>query len=261
MIERVLREEGVPVEIFHLAQAESGFKPKARSYASAVGMWQFMSFRGRQYGLRQNNYLDERHDPEQATRAAARHLLDLYVEFGDWYLAMAAYNSGPLRVRRAIERGGSRDFWTLSNKSLLPRQTRNYVPIILAMAYIGKNQHLYLDEEKELDPAPPMRYDTVVTDSEIHLSLIADITDSTVESLSEMNPALFRSATPPGHYALRIPEGTADVFGKEIGLIPEDKRMAWRRHPVPAAYEDQAPRRAEAASRFPLPTRPHFSLI
>ena len=140
MIERILEEEDVPAELIHLAQAESGFRPKAVSYARATGMWQFMAFRGKQYGLRQDRYLEERYDIESATRAAARHLKDLYIEFGDWNLAMAAYNSGPGRVTRAIERGGgTRDYWELCRKQLLPRQTRDYVPIIQAMVNIAKH--------------------------------------------------------------------------------------------------------------------------
>ena len=195
MIERILEEEDVPPEIFHLAQAESGFRPLAISRARATGMWQFMRFTGRQYGLRQNQYVDERYDLERATRAAARHLKDLHLEFGDWYLAMAAYNGGPMRVVRSVKRAGS-DYWTLCRRRLLRRETRNYVPIILAMTYVAKNPWLY--ESLERDPAPPLRYDTITTDSEIHLNLIADITGATTAKLREINPALrtLRHAAP-----------------------------------------------------------------
>ena len=229
MVERILKEEGVPPEIFHLAQAESGFRPLAISRARATGMWQFMRFTGRQYGLRQNQYVDERYDPEKATRAAARHLKDLHLEFGDWYLAMAAYNGGPMRVARSVKRAGS-DYWTLCRRRLLRRETRNYVPIILAMTYVAKNP--WLRESMELDPAPPLRYDTTATDSEIHLNLIADITGATTAKLRELNPALKRSATPPHHYDLRLPEGAAQIFESEIARIPKEKRLAWRRHQV-----------------------------
>jgi membrane-bound lytic murein transglycosylase D len=230
MIERILEEEDVPKELFHLAQAESGFMTKARSWARATGMWQFVSYRGRQYGLRQDRFLEERYDPEKASRAAARHLKDLYIEFGDWYLAMAAYNSGPERVRRAIRRAGSRDYWTLCDRRLLPRETRNYIPIILAFTYLTKNQQLY--ELGELDPAPPLRYDTVTTDSEISFELLADLTDSTPQTLKQLNPALLRSATPPSDYELRLPEGTVEQFRKEIAHVPVDKRLNWRRHTI-----------------------------
>ena len=228
MIERILEEEDVPAEIFYLAQAESGFRPKARSYARATGMWQFMAFRGRQYQLRQDKYLEERYDAEKATRAAAKHLKDLYIEFEDWYLAMAAYNCGPGRVTRAIARGKTRDYWELSRKRLLPRQTRSYVPIILAMTYVSKNLDMY--ELGEIDYAPPLRYDTVETDAETTLELIADVTDSTVETIKQLNPALHRSATPPYAYALRLPPGTGEAFERELASIPVDKRASWRRH-------------------------------
>ena len=208
MIQRVLEEEDVPAELFHLAQAESGFRPTVRSYASAKGMWQFMAFRGKQYDLRQDRYLDERDDPEKSTRAAARHLKDLYIEFGDWYLALAAYNSGPGRVSRAIKRGGTRDYWELSRKRLLPRQTRDYVPIILAFTYASKNLDVY--DVGEIDYAPPLRYDSVTTRSEISLDLAADLAGASVTQLRELNPALLRSATPPYAYLLRLPEGSAE---------------------------------------------------
>ena len=231
MIERILKDEGVPPEIFHLAQAESGFRPLAISRARATGMWQFIRATGRQYGLRQNQYVDERYDPERATRAAARHLKDLYLEFGDWYLAMAGYNGGPMRVVRSVKRAGS-DYWTLCRRRLLRRETRNYVPIILAMTYVAKNPWLY--ESLERDPAPPLRYDTITTESEVHLNLIADITGATTAKLRELNPALRRSATPPHSYDLRLPAGTAGTFEGEIARIPEKKRLAWRRHKVKA---------------------------
>ena len=230
MIERIMEEEGVPKELFHLAQAESGFMPKAKSWARATGMWQFMSFRGRQYGLRHDNSVEERFDPEKATRAAARHLKDLYIEFGDWYLAMAAYNGGPGRVARAIKRSGSRDYWAHSDQRLLRRETRNYVPIILAFAYITKNQHLY--NLGTPDPAPPLTYDSVPTNSEISFDLLADLTDSTPATIRQLNPALLRSSTPPFDYELRLPVGTANQFQDQIAYIPEDKRADWRRRPL-----------------------------
>src|SRR6185369_7634744 len=143
MIQRVLDEEGVPQELIHLAQAESGFIPRAVSRAAAGGMWQFLKWRGQQYGLMQTGYTDERMDPEKATRAAARHLRDLYNEFGDWYLAIAAYNCGPGTVERAVERTGYADFWELRARRMLPIETTNYVPIILAMTIMAKNAPEY----------------------------------------------------------------------------------------------------------------------
>ena len=230
MIERILEEEGVPLELFHLAQAESGFRPKARSRAYATGMWQFVKFRGKQYGLRQNRYIDERYDPEKATRAAAQHLHDLYIEFGDWYLAMAAYNGGPNRVKTAVRRTGTKDFWTHSRRRFVRRETRNYVPIILAMTYVGKNLEMYGIEIK--DPAPPLEYDTVETETEIHFDLIADITGTSAQTIKQLNPALLRSATPPFDYSLRLPKGTGETFVSELRQVPAEQRLAWRRHEV-----------------------------
>src|SRR5689334_14491665 len=140
MIQRILDEEGLPQELIHLAQAESGFIPRAVSRKAATGMWQFVKFRGNQYGLRQTPYVDDRFDPEKATRAAARHLRDLYGEFGDWYLAIAAYNCGPGAVSKAVERTGYADFWELRSRGALPAETTNYVPIILAMTIMSKDR-------------------------------------------------------------------------------------------------------------------------
>ena len=139
MIARVLREEGVPQDLIYLAQAESAFQPLALSRAGARGMWQFVAYRGQQYGLRRTWWIDERQDPEKATRAAAQHLRDLYGLFGDWYLAMAAYNCGPGNVQKGIERTGYADFWELYRRNVLPKETKNYVPIILALTLIAKD--------------------------------------------------------------------------------------------------------------------------
>src|SRR5580704_7230170 len=143
MIHRVLREQGVPPELIYLAQAESGFHPLAVSRAGARGMWQFMGSRAKGYGLERSWWVDDRQDPEKATRAAAHHLKDLYNQFGDWYLAMAAYNSGPGRVQSAVKRTGYADFWELYRRNVLPKETRNYVPIIVAVTIMAKNPSQY----------------------------------------------------------------------------------------------------------------------
>ena len=230
MIERVLEEEGVPRELYYLAMAESGYRPKAHSRVRATGMWQFMSSRGKQYGLRQDRYVDLRYDAETATRAAARHLKDLHIEFGDWYLAMAAYNSGPNRVKSAIRRTGSRDYWTLIKRRALPRETRNYVPIILAMTLVGQNLSLF--DLGEIDYAPPLEYDTVRTSGETSFALIADATGYSVDAIKDLNQGLLRSATPPYAYDLRLPKGSTARFEQEIALVPADKRLNWRRYEV-----------------------------
>src|SRR3989441_12723924 len=143
MISRVLREEGVPQDLIYLAQAESAFQPLALSRAGARGIWQFVAYRGQEYGLKRSWWVDERQDPEKATRAAAQHLRDLYHLYGDWYLAMAAYNCGPGNVQKGVERTGYADFWELYRRNVLPRETKNYVPIIVALTLIAKDAAHY----------------------------------------------------------------------------------------------------------------------
>ena len=190
MIQRVLDEEGVPQELIHLAQAESGFIPRAVSRAAAGGMWQFLKWRGNEYGLNQTPYTDDRMDPEKATRAAARHLHDLYNEFGDWYLAIAAYNCGPITVEKAVERTGYADFWELRSRGVLPAETTNYVPIILAMTIMEKNAAEYGLDHLQYDP--PLQFDTVELSAPTSLALVADITDTTPAELASLNPAVLR---------------------------------------------------------------------
>lgn len=230
MIERVLEEEDVPAELYYLAMAESGYRPKARSHAYATGMWQFISSRGKQYGLKQDRFQDLRYDAEAATRAAAKHLKDLYIEFQDWLLAMAAYNCGPNRVKRAIRRTGSRDYWTLVRRRALPRETRSYVPIILAMVYVGQNLDLF--DIEEIDYAPELRYDTVRTHEEVSFELIADATGSSVDTIKDLNQSLFRSTTPNYAYDLRVPPGSGERLRAELALVPPGKRSNWRRYEV-----------------------------
>jgi membrane-bound lytic murein transglycosylase D len=227
LISRILDEEGVPQELIHLAQAESGFMPRAVSRKAATGMWQFVRDRGREYGLGQSPYHDDRLDPEKATRAAARHLRDLYQQFGDWYLAMAAYNCGPMNVERAIQRTGYADFWELRNRNVLPRETANYVPAILAMVIVVKNAKDYGLEAVE--PDPPLEYDTIEMTAPTHLALVADATDQPLATIREMNPSLLKSLAPAG-YQLHVPKGSSSFAAAALGLVPEAHRNAWRIH-------------------------------
>ena len=227
MIENILREEGVPQELIFLAQAESGFTPRAMSRARCVGVWQFAAFRGKEYGLNQTPATDDRMDPELATRAAAHHLHDLYNHFGDWNLAMAAYNCGPGCVDQAIQRTGYADFWQLRRMNVLPRETANYVPAILAMTIIGKNAKDYgLDD---LDLERPLEYDTIELVSPTHLSLIADAIDRPLTELKELNPAVLRSVAPAGT-ALHVPKGTMPQVEAAFRAVPANRRDTWRVH-------------------------------
>jgi membrane-bound lytic murein transglycosylase D len=235
MIRRILREEGVPQELIYLAQAESGFHPLAVSRAGARGMWQFMGSRAKGYGLERSWWVDDRQDPEKATRAAAHHLKDLYNQFGDWYLAMAAYNSGPGRVQSAVKRTGYADFWELYRRNVLPKETRNYVPIIVAVTIMAKNPAQYgLDSVVKEKPVP---YDTVKINYPIDLRLAAECVDATAEDLLDLNPSLLRLTTPKfsdndGEFDLHLPAGTAAKFQTAVASIPADKRVWWRYHKV-----------------------------
>jgi membrane-bound lytic murein transglycosylase D len=229
MISRILDEEGVPQELIHLAQAESGFMPRAVSRKAATGMWQFVRFRGQEYGLMQSAFHDERLDPEKATRAAARHLRDLYQELGDWYLALAGYNCGPMCVARAVERTGYADFWELRRRGALPRETCNYVPAILAMTIIAKNPRAYDVELRE--PDPPLEYDTVEMAAPTQISLLADAADRPTADLRELNPFLLKNLAPAG-VEIRVPKGLGNQVRDALEYVPEERRAAWRLHRI-----------------------------
>jgi membrane-bound lytic murein transglycosylase D len=230
MINRIFREEGLPQDLMYVAQAESAFQPLALSRARALGVWQFMSYSAREYGLAHTWWVDERQDPERSTRAAARYLRDLYQTFGDWYLALAAYNSGPGSVGRAIERTGYADFWELHRRHVLPKQTRNYVPIILALTLMAKDPARY---GLHIEPDPAIRGDRVKPGHPIDLHLVAETIDASLDSLKTLNPQLLRMVTPAtAEFELQLPEGTAERFSSEIASIPPDKWLSWRRHRV-----------------------------
>jgi membrane-bound lytic murein transglycosylase D len=230
MIRRVLKQEGMPQDLIYLAQAESTFLPRAVSRAGARGIWQFMPFRGEEYDLDRNYWIDERSDPEQSTRAAARHLRDLYHMFGDWYLVMAAYNSGPLNVVRGIQRTGYADFWELYKRNALPKETKNYVPIILALAMVAKEPMRY---GIHVIPEAPPKVDVVKPGHSLDLRLVADTIDEDVETLRGLNPQLIRMVTPDDpNFELSLPAGAAAKFTTEMAAIPPEKWTSWRRHRI-----------------------------
>jgi membrane-bound lytic murein transglycosylase D len=231
MIQRILDEEGLPQELIHLAQAESGFIPRALSRKAAGGMWQFLKWRGNEYGLQQTRYTDDRMDPEKATRAAAHHLRDLYHEFGDWYLAIAAYNCGPVVVEKAIERTGYADFWELRSRGVLPLETTNYVPVILAMTIMEKNAVEYGLDGIQLDP--PLTFDTVEVSAPTNLALVSDILDTPAAEMAALNPAILKGIVPAG-YPLRVPKASGNQLLAALQLIPAEHRDSWRVHRVGA---------------------------
>ena len=233
MILATLKEEGVPQDLIYLAQAESGFHPLAVSRAGARGIWQFMASRARGYGLSHNMWVDERQDPEKSTQAAAHHLKDLYAQFGDWYLAMAAYNSGPGTVQAAVKRTGYADFWELYRRNVLPKETRNYVPIILAVTIMAKNPSQYGFDDVVMEK--PEDYDTVTINYPVDLRLVAECVNSSTDELQDLNPSLLRLSTPrDGKFELHLPVGTKDQYETAIATIPADMRLWWRYHSVHA---------------------------
>ena len=228
IIQRVLKEEGVPQDLIYQAVAESGFRPQAvNGRSGAGGMWQFMPYGV--YGLARTGWYDERFDPEKSTRAYAREMKKNYEQFGDWYLAMAAYDWGAGNIQRAVQRTGYADFWELYRRNNLPAETKNYVPIILAVTIMAKNPKQYgLDD---LAPDPPLVTDTVQTDYSVGLPLVGDLVGAPTQEIVGLNPSLLRGATPPDEtFDLHLPAGTKDLFEQRIDGIPIDKRRYWRYH-------------------------------
>jgi membrane-bound lytic murein transglycosylase D len=223
---KIFAEEGVPLDITWLGQVESAWKPKALSWASASGLWQFVPGTGRTYQLRQTAYIDERNSYEQATRASARYLKDLSKHYnGNWELAMAAYNTGGGNVDRAIARAGTANFWMIY--PYIAQETRNYVPNILAVILIAKNPEKY--GFKGIKPDSPMAYDVVQVPTATSLQLVADATDTSVDAIRNLNPELKRDVTPRGDtYNVRIPAGRASQFASVLKRISPDKRETAR---------------------------------
>jgi membrane-bound lytic murein transglycosylase D len=230
MISKNLRDQGVPQDLIYLAVAESGFQPQALNARSgAGGMWQFMPTGS--YGLTRNGWFDERFDPQKSSIAYAKYMKTLYNQFGDWYLAMAAYDWGPGNVQRAVMRTGYADFWELYRRNVLPAETKNYVPGIIAAIIMAKNPAQYgLDK---MVPEAEVASDTVTVDYAIDLRLVSDITGAPLPEVVALNPSLLRMTTPRDiPFDLHIPVGTRDVFAERLKDIPEEKRSSWRFHVV-----------------------------
>jgi membrane-bound lytic murein transglycosylase D len=232
MIQEVLRQNGLPEDLIYQAVAESGFRPQIVNRRSgAGGMWQFMPWGN--YGLEHNAWVDQRFDPVESTEAYAREIKADYDQLGDWYLAMAAYDWGAGNVQRAVQRTGYADFWQLYERNNLPQETKNYVPIILAVTIMAKNPKQY--GLADMTPDPPLVTDTVTTDYEVNLRLVSDIVGVPVQEIEALNPSLLRMSTPPDNsFDLHLPAGTGPLFEKEIAEIPADKRPYWRLQTVTA---------------------------
>jgi membrane-bound lytic murein transglycosylase D len=232
MIQEVFREEGLPLDLAYVPLIESAFKPNALSRAKAKGIWQFMRGTALENGLKHDWYIDERSDPEKATRAAAKYLKTLYGMFEDWHLALASYNGGPGRVQRAMKRSGKDDFWTLSaNKRYLPRETRDYVPLILAAVIIARNPAQY---EMNVVPFESPAYETVTLASAVDLRRVAEWAGTPVQTIQELNPELRRWTTPlrATDYELKVPEGTAETISARLLEVAADDLAPLNRHTV-----------------------------
>ncbi|UCF18288.1 MAG: LysM peptidoglycan-binding domain-containing protein [Gemmatimonadota bacterium] len=231
MMRAVFRDAGLPEDLVYVSLIESGFSPSAYSRARAVGLWQFIASTGRLYGLEVSYWVDERRDPILATKAAAAHLKDLHDEFGSWYLAAAAYNGGASRVRRGISRSGSDDFWTLADRRLLRRETRNYVPKLIAAALIAKQPAHYGFFEVQAEA--PLAYDLVQVPDATSLDVVADACGVSVAELAELNPQLLRGVSPPGQrYTLRAPAGSGHRFAMNFAKVAPNQRVTWVQHVV-----------------------------
>jgi membrane-bound lytic murein transglycosylase D len=224
MIQEVFRAEGLPLDLAYVPLIESAFKPNAVSRAKAKGMWQFMRGTALENGLSHDWYIDERSDPEKATRAAAKYLKTLYGMFDDWHLALASYNGGPGRVQRAMKRSGRTDFWKLSaTRRYLPRETRDYVPLILAATIIARNPSQY---GMNISPTEARPYETVTVAGAVDLRRVAEWASVPVEEIQDLNPELRRWTTPVRavDYELRVPDGTATTISARLAELSVDER-------------------------------------
>ncbi len=227
----ILAEEGVPLDLVYLSMIESGYSAYAYSWARASGLWQFISSTGKMYGLRDDFWVDERRDPAKATRSAARYLRDLYREFGDWYLAWAAYNAGSAKLRKAISMYKSRDFFTLAHAgSYLRKETKHYVPKLIAAAIIAKHPERF--GFTDIEPEGRLDYEEVEIADAMEIDLLARLSGASVEELQALNPALRRWCTPPARngkgYVIKVPKGTGETLLASLDGLPAEQRRTFR---------------------------------
>lgn len=231
MIRQKLGRAGMPEELLYLALIESGMNPRAYSRARAAGLWQFISSTARLYDLEVSFWVDDRRDPPKATDAAIRYLADLYEEFGSWYLAAAAYNGGPGRVRRGLARAGVETFWDLADSRLLRSETRNYVPKLIAAALIARDPDAY--GFGHVVPDTPIEYDLVEVPDATTFDVLAEAAGTDEETIRSLNPNFPRRVTPPDRVVqLRVPVGVGATFTENYAQIPPSERVTWLVHTV-----------------------------
>ncbi len=230
-VARIFKEEGVPADLMWLALVESNYRTQAYSRAHAKGLWQFIPATGKHYGLDQDFWVDERSDFEKATRSSARYLSYLHDRFGDWHLALAAYNAGEGKVGRGIKRTGRKDYWHLRRTRHLRPETKSYVPAMLAVMRIVRDPEAY---GVNFQPAEPLQWETAKVTACADLSVLADCAGTDVETLKRLNPELRRGCTPgdSNNYALRVPTGSAKSFQTRFAQLPPEKRLKWASHSV-----------------------------
>lgn len=237
VMQPILEERGLPKDTVYLAMIESGFSAHAYSFAHAAGPWQFISATGKQYGLRQDFWVDERRDPIKATHAAARYLKDLHKELGHWYLAWAGYNTGGGRVRRVMARHNTTDFWTLSAEGKgLAKETQHYVPQLIACALMAKHPKAFGFSDDELQQEPVFLYDEVKLADATDLDVVARAAGVSVKAVQDLNPELKRWCTPPASaskpYVLRLPKGSSERFAQNFAKVAPHERLTFKVHTV-----------------------------
>jgi membrane-bound lytic murein transglycosylase D len=232
MMKEVLKANGLPEDLVYMALIESGFNPKAYSRRRASGPWQFITRTGKRYGLEVDLWIDERRDPEKSTLAAARHLKDLYDQFSCWYLAAAGYNAGAGKISRAIQRYRTEDFWELTKHKYLKRETRHYVPKMIAAALIAKEPEKY--GFIDIDYDEPIRYEKVTVTDATDLKVIANCCEVDYETIKALNPELKMWCTPPHRpdYEVKIPAGTREKFLQNFSHLSPAERITYRQHQV-----------------------------
>jgi membrane-bound lytic murein transglycosylase D len=228
----LLREYGLPEDLVYMALIESGFDPYAYSRAKAVGPWQFISPTGKRYGLRVNWWVDERRDPEKSTIAAAKYLKDLYEMFACWYLAAAGYNAGEYKIIKAIKRYKTEDFWKLTQQRYLKRETKDYVPLMIAAALVAKDPEKYGFTDVEYED--PLRYEKVKVPELTDLSHIAKACEASLGEIKDLNPEIRRGVTPPNEadYEIKIPFGKKDLFLENFEALQPLEKFQFKTHPV-----------------------------